>query len=363
MGHLRTPVILASLTLALTSLNAARAATDEPAAAGTAAPAPSAPDAPRTRSSVVGQIKFASQAVDFGETLRGQKLKQSFTFTNTGKGPLVIQGVHAACGCVATEVSKGHEYAPGQSGAIDVTLDTSNFSGNLIKTVTVMTNERQLSDRTLTLRAMVREEIIVDPPVIDFGEVMSSEGGRQTAIVRAARGKTVAVNSLKFNDALLNVTSDKSDREWLLTIQLKPDLNPGFIKETIVIKNTSTAMPDLPLLVRANIRGNIIASPKYVEFGAIPRESKIQRAITLNGSGEFEIKGYTSELTVNGTRVADSSGLIRVDFAAESTTRKDVTVEITNDGKNFGAAHGRVTIETSDAKTKTLSVDFYAFFK
>jgi hypothetical protein len=227
----------------------------------------------------------------------------------------------------------------------------------------VITNEHQLADRTLTLRALVREEIIVDPPVIDFGEVMSSQGGKQTAIVRAVRGKTVEVNSLKFNEGVLTVKSDKSDKEWLLTVELKPDLTPGFLKETVLIKNTSKALPDLPLLVRANVRGNILASPKYLEFGAVPRDTKVQRTINLEGFGPFEITKYSSELTVNGAKVADSSALIKVEFSGESAKKKDVTVELSSDGKVFGAAHGRVNLETSDAKTKTLSIDFYAFFK
>jgi hypothetical protein len=316
-----------------------------------------------TKPTTPGQITFSTQAIDFGASLRGQKLKHSFTFTNTGKGPLIIQGVHATCGCIATEVTKGQEYAPGQSGAIDVTLDTTNFSGNLVKAITVMTNERPARDHTLTARALVREEIIVEPPVIDFGDVMSSRGGKQTAMVRATPGNKVEVHALKYNESIMKVTLDKGSNDWLLAVELRPDLPPGFIKETISIKNTSSALPDLPLLVRANVAGNILASPKYLEFGAVPREDKVSRGISLESSSAFEIRKITSELSVNGTKWSNPDSIVRATPPAGGAKTAEVNIELVHDGKAFGSAHGKVIIETDDPRQKTVSVDFYAFFK
>ena len=61
-----------------------------------------------------------------------------FTFTNTGKSPLIVEKVKGSCGC--TVPTKPEEpIMPGETGEIKVKYDT-NRVGGFSKTVTITSN-------------------------------------------------------------------------------------------------------------------------------------------------------------------------------------------------------------------------------
>ena len=64
----------------------------------------------------------------------------TFTFTNEGEEPLVINQAVASCGCTVPQYSK-EPVLPGQKGEIKVKYDgRRNSMGHFRKTVTVRTN-------------------------------------------------------------------------------------------------------------------------------------------------------------------------------------------------------------------------------
>lgn len=75
---------------------------------------------------------------DFGKIKQGVPVTHEFTFTNTGKTPLVITNVQASCGCTTPAWSKD-PIAPGAQGFIKATYNAASMGG-FNKTVTVMAN-------------------------------------------------------------------------------------------------------------------------------------------------------------------------------------------------------------------------------
>src|SRR5690606_1706213 len=147
-----------------------------------------------------GEIQFATTVKNFGKLQRGAKAAFEFPFENIGKGPLIIQGVHAGCGCTAVEAQNGRVYAPGDKGVVKVAIDTSNFSGHFIKMITVMTNEKLLSSRTLTVKAFIEDEVAAYPPVVDFGPVRPGAAPSKRVIVKPVGVlKNVHVEKLQYN--------------------------------------------------------------------------------------------------------------------------------------------------------------------
>ena len=86
-------------------------------------------------------ISFDSITHDFGEFLETEPVQTcSFTFTNTGSAPLIINQATASCGCTVPTYTKT-PIAPGEKGTIDVTYDGSGrIPGHFKKTITVRTN-------------------------------------------------------------------------------------------------------------------------------------------------------------------------------------------------------------------------------
>ena len=67
------------------------------------------------------QIKFDKQLHNFGSFPETEKLhKATFTFTNVGNQPLIINQALASCGCTVPKYTKA-PIAPGQKGEIEVT--------------------------------------------------------------------------------------------------------------------------------------------------------------------------------------------------------------------------------------------------
>ena len=93
---------------------------------------------------------------DFGTINEGDVVETSFAFTNTGNSDLMILDARGSCGCTVPEYPKNTPIAPGATGEILVSFDSSNKPGMQQKTVTLSTN----TDRG---REMLRIKAMVNP--------------------------------------------------------------------------------------------------------------------------------------------------------------------------------------------------------
>ena len=87
------------------------------------------------------QIKFDKTTVNFGTISEKSPVATcTFTFTNIGEQPLVINQAIASCGCTVPEYSK-EPIPAGGKGEIKVTYNgEGKFPGHVKKSVTVRTN-------------------------------------------------------------------------------------------------------------------------------------------------------------------------------------------------------------------------------
>lgn len=87
------------------------------------------------------QIKFDKVNHDFGSFSESTPIQKcTFTFTNVGDQPLVINQAVASCGCTVPSYTKT-PIKSGQKGAITVTYNgKGKFPGHFKKTVTIRTN-------------------------------------------------------------------------------------------------------------------------------------------------------------------------------------------------------------------------------
>lgn len=85
------------------------------------------------------QIKFDKTTHNFGTfSEKDPKVTCTFTYTNIGEQPLVINQAVASCGCTVPEYTKT-PVQPGEKGKIKVTYN-GKFRGYFKKSITVRTN-------------------------------------------------------------------------------------------------------------------------------------------------------------------------------------------------------------------------------
>jgi len=86
------------------------------------------------------EIKFDTLTHNFGTIEKDAVVTCTFTFTNTGDAPLVINQAMATCGCTVPEYTKD-PIKPGESGSIKVTYNSKGkMPGHFRKSITVRTN-------------------------------------------------------------------------------------------------------------------------------------------------------------------------------------------------------------------------------
>ena len=87
------------------------------------------------------EIKFDKLTHDFGTfSEKNPVVSCTFSFTNVGEVPLVINQAVASCGCTVPEYTKT-PIQPGEMGEIKVTYNgTGKFPGHFKKSITVRTN-------------------------------------------------------------------------------------------------------------------------------------------------------------------------------------------------------------------------------
>jgi hypothetical protein len=84
-------------------------------------------------------IVFKSETHDFGTIPEGPAAEYEFSFVNKGKEPLIIQQVHASCGCTTPSYSK-EPVLPGKTGTVKASYSTVGRPNAFTKTITVVSN-------------------------------------------------------------------------------------------------------------------------------------------------------------------------------------------------------------------------------
>ena len=128
---------------------AANKSTFDPLTPPATPPPASVPAGPTT------SILFGKSEHDFGNIKQDTDNPYVFTFTNTGKEPLVISNATGSCGCTVPDYPK-HPIAPGATGEIRVEYKPGKQEGNQAKTVTVTANTEP-AQTVLRIKANVQK--------------------------------------------------------------------------------------------------------------------------------------------------------------------------------------------------------------
>lgn len=96
---------------------------------------------------------FQEEEHDFGTIKEGDIVEHTFTFTNTGEAPLIIESARASCGCTVPIWPK-EPIAVGETGEIMVRFNSTGKPNVQNKTVTITANSYPKISR-LRIKAFV----------------------------------------------------------------------------------------------------------------------------------------------------------------------------------------------------------------
>jgi hypothetical protein len=147
---------------------------------------------------LVGGNKFA-----FGNVNRGKMVDHKIVVKNVGDKPLEIGKVDVSCGCTGA-VASSSTIAPGKTGEIGITFNSTNFTGQVTKAVTINSNAANEAAARFEFTANVIQELAINPQQFWFKD---AEVGRvATATISISNNSSEPVTLSSYNSGLQGLT-------------------------------------------------------------------------------------------------------------------------------------------------------------
>jgi len=266
----------------------------------------------------LADIKFEKMDYNFG------KIKEAdgpavfdFKFANTGKIPLIIQGVEASCGCTTPEWSR-EPVLPGKTGFIKVSYNPEFRPGIFTKSITVMANiPKSVVILTITGEVIPRDLKIEEIYLVDFGKIRLKS--RELSFLKV-KDDEVKTDTLSFyNPGIAPVSVGFKDVPPHISIVTVPAIVPAKAKGSMVISFNGTKKPSYGYL----------SATIPIAFNG---EKKFDNSIKVGATVEEDFSKLSESELANGPIIDFNSRTF--DFGVIQEGKKvDYLFRITNKGK------------------------------
>lgn len=194
-------------------------------------------------------LRFDRVEYDFGTVAQGDSVAADFAFANTGLVPITLSSVIVGCDCEA-EIVGATEVAPGGSGQIRFSCDTSQAAGPLRRTATVHSSDVARRAELLTMKGEVVLDVLAAPSRVYLGKVLRGQrrDGVFAVSLGSPHGKRAAVRGVAAGPHL-EVTRAKASGSFAVRIAADAPLGP--FTENVRVATTSERFPELVVPVTA----------------------------------------------------------------------------------------------------------------
>jgi len=286
-----------------------------------------------TASGATGQ-EWARKMLDrtshnFGTVARGAKAETTFTITNLYKEDVHIASVKSSCGCtepkILTSTLKTHE-----KGEILAQFNTRAFLGEKSATVTVTFDKPFYAEVQLQVGGYIRSDVVLDPGYVDFGTLDQGTGGEKRIIVNYAGRDTWQVLDVLSANRYLQAELVEKGRgggqvAYQLTVRLKPDAPPGYLKDQLTLVTNDQRAKQIPLDIEGRVLSELTVSPASLFLGVVQPGKSVTKQLVVKGKRPFRIKSVTCEdgsFTFKASDEAKETHIVPVTFVASDTPRK-----------------------------------------
>lgn len=266
----------------------------------------------------LADIQFEKMDYNFGKIKEeAGPANYNFKFTNTGKIPLIIQGVQASCGCTTPEWSK-EPILPGETGFIKVAYNPERRPGIFTKSITVNANV-QKSPIVLTISGDVIPKALSNEDIypVDFRKLRLKSGEFSFMKIKDNEIKTDTLHfynsgtspvSVKFKiipphisiKTVPSVIQPKSKGFFLITFDANKKPSFGYIINRIYLAFNGDEKYDYDIKVSAIVEEDFsklsaseLANAPKIEynsrtfaFGEIPEGKKVDYTFKIMNKGK-----------------------------------------------------------------------------
>ncbi len=319
------------------------------------------------------KLDLPPEGVNFSSVKQGVVLDRKVAFRNDGTGTLCIRDVSVSCGCIKGHlVGDDRTFEPGESGTIEVELDTEGREGNVKKTVSVFTNEPDRPRVTFSVQASITVGLIATPLHLSFPRVLVGEPSTGTVRLRSAIGdqdwKVTGVEGRVLVDGkpvpyTYEVVPMKDPNQRILDVRIThPGRDvEGPFQDAIVVKTTHPDRPEVVVRAHLMVVPPISAYPAQVALGYVPAPARKIRVRLLPGTDDitFEVKDVHFE-------PAEGAEARRGPLGFEATWDRDTdgrwAVDVVYDGvpRKPGPLAATMIVETDRPDMPRIAIDVSA---
>jgi hypothetical protein len=250
------------------------------------------------------KITFESLVYDFGEVGPSAKNEGQFKFTNTGEGLLKITKVARCCG-VITRLDK-MEYAPGESGTLQVEWNSGPLESSMKKNIIVHSNDPNSPATSLTIKAKVVLKVTWEPRKLKLF-LDENNAGCPNITISSIDNRPFSITDFKSTADCITADFDPNVEKTEFVVEPKVDMEK--LQENLRGRvNISLSHPqgNLATIPYSVLPKYTVNPPLIIIFNAEP-EKPILRTISVlnNYHKEFEIESLTSENNIVTLKVQE----------------------------------------------------------
>lgn len=327
------------------------------------------------------RITFTNSVFNYGDIKEDDGMAyHEFTFTNTGKSPLILQRVLSSCGCTVPKWPK-EPIAPGKTGKISVGYNPHGRPGPFHKSITVYSNAE-----TPTVILHIKGNVIPHVKTIDeiyriaLGDAIRFER-IHIPFRRIYIGKTYTdtLTFLNFSDKPISVTPNIRGKNYL-SVKITPQkVEPGkfgkivvtydpgkrndwgFLVDRFSLSVNGKTINSSPITVSASIEEDfsklsaeeLAKAPQVTfnttsyDFGNKPEGEKVEYSFTIKNSGKSDLIIRKIRSSCGCTTVSPDKKLLK---PGEST---QIKASFRTTGYS-GRQTKTITVITNDPKHSTM---------
>jgi Protein of unknown function (DUF1573) len=245
---------------------------------------------------------FEKREHDFGTIAQGADTQYRLKVTNTLATPVHIIGIRTLCTCASGRVSQ-ETMAPGETGYIEITLDTKKHRHDKSTAIIVMFDRPQFAEVRIPIKAFIRADVVLTPGKVGFGSVIPGTSAEQRIALVYSGGRpdwriVNVINRNKEIDVQVRETGRtgfSSSYEVLAT--LKPTAPLGEIREQVLLVTNDRDNPNLPLMIEGRIESEYGVTGDLVDFGSLAPGARKTVNVVVRGRKPFMIEKIESDTT------------------------------------------------------------------
>lgn len=156
-------------------------------------------------------ILFDAKEQNLGKINQNKELQFIFTFINKGDMPLKILAVTPTCDCITMEESQD-EIKPGAKGAIKGVFNSKKYTGSIIRSIFIRTNDPANENIDLVIKANILAKYLLNTNIIAIDKIKGKKDIIKNEItIESVQNEPIEINEIKTSHNYVSVKIIKKD--------------------------------------------------------------------------------------------------------------------------------------------------------